>query len=79
MGRSGAPAWGEWEVREEREPVTLADADDLLGGAIDDVVRVLNRDDSRDAPGPRQLRRIDIRDADVADLPLRLEVEESAD
>jgi hypothetical protein len=47
--------------------------------AVCEVVAVLHGDDRRDSASLRELARIHVREADVPDLPLPLELGESAD
>ncbi len=48
----------------------LAEVEDVLGGAVGEVVEVLDADDRHDRPGGLELVDGDLREADVCHLPL---------
>jgi hypothetical protein len=69
---------GDRRPREEREPLLGAFAQDVLGGAIDDVVTVLDGDDRDDLLGALKILEANVGEADVTDLALLLELGEGA-
>jgi hypothetical protein len=73
------PARADREVREEDEPEPLARVHDRVRTAIGDAEPVLHGHDRSDLPRTGQLRLVDVREADVTDLPFRLQLRERAD
>jgi hypothetical protein len=59
--------------------VPFAVAQDVPGGAVGEVVAVLDADDRRDGLGFGELADADFGQADMADLPLVLEQPQGAD
>ena len=55
------------EVRHERDPLALAEVDDLVVPAVGEVVAVLHGGDRHDLAGALDLLHADLGDADVAD------------
>ena len=70
---------GDRKPGNERDAALLAIVDNVLGGAVDDVVPVLHAHDRRDLHGFGELVDGDLGEADVADLPLVLEPPQRAD
>ena len=77
--RLGQLAGGEREPGQECDPGLLAEPEHVLGGAVADVVVVLDRDDRHDLLGALDLLDVDVGEADVADLALVLELGQRAD
>ena len=65
--------------RQEGKPVLLARVDHRVGRAVAEIVEILHRDDGRDLAGAGELARIDVREADMADLAGLLQIGERAD
>jgi hypothetical protein len=80
-----APAWPcevparEREPGEERQAAALADLEDVLGRAVRPAVTVLDGDDGNDPARTLELLDGDIRETDVANLPLVAKSSELAD
>ena len=72
-------AGGEREPRDEADVLASAVVEHRFRAAIGQVVAVLHRDDRHDAPGRLDVRDGDLRQADVANLPLALQIAEDAE
>src|SRR6202521_1860935 len=66
------------EPRQEGDAIALAGRKHGFGGSIRHVIAVLHRHDGRHSARYGKLADVDIGDADVADLPLALELDERA-
>ena len=77
--RPGEVARGQREPGQKRQPLLLASREHVLGGAVDDVVAVLDRHDLDDRLGPFELLAGDVAQSDVPDLALLLELGQGAD
>src|SRR5688500_8024336 len=64
---------------EEGDPLPLTGLEDIIRLPVGEVVAVLDGDDRNDRLRPRELLQVDVREADVADLPLLPQTGELAD
>src|SRR5215472_9451730 len=75
----GEPALGERVERYEGDPGIGADVDQGVGGAVAQIVGVLDREDLGYTSRARKLGSRDVGYADVADLAFALKLDEGAD
>jgi hypothetical protein len=64
----------EREPRQEGEPLTRTDIHEVIRAAVSEIVAVLDRHDVGDVARPRELVGRDVADADVADAPRLLQL-----
>src|SRR5262249_24076681 len=64
---------------DEGESFALTGREHIVRVTVGQAIAVLHRDNADDSPRARELREADVRDADVADLALGLELGKSAE